>query len=123
MLERDINENVLSLITKSFKSSLILSGSIIEAVLLDHISSKNITQYTMENGRNKRVNQMDLNELLYVSNQENFIDIQLYYLSHAIRGFRNLIHPGVEQRKRSVIVNEENAMLAWSIVKKVIQEI
>ncbi|MCM3202903.1 tetratricopeptide repeat protein [Paenibacillus illinoisensis] len=123
MLERDLNENVLSLITKSFKSSLILSGSIIEAVLLDHILAKNITQYTMENGRNKRVSQMDLNELLYVSNQENFIDIQLYYLSHAIRGFRNLIHPGVEQRKRSVTVNEENAMLAWSIVKKVIQEI
>ncbi|SDM31136.1 hypothetical protein SAMN05428961_11365 [Paenibacillus sp. OK060] len=123
MLERDLNENVLSLITKSFKSSLILSGSIVEAVLLDHISSKSITQYTMENGRNKRVNQMDLNELLYVSNQENFIDIQLYHLSHAIRGFRNLIHPGVEQRKRSVTVNEENAMLAWSIVKKVIQEI
>lgn len=65
---------------------------------------------------------MDLNELLYVSNQEKFIDIQLYYLSHAIRGFR-IIHPGVEQRKHSVTVNEENAMLAWSIVKKVICEI
>lgn len=123
MLERDLNENVLSLITKSFKSALILSGSIIEAVLLDHISAKNITQYPMENGRNKRVSQMDLNELLYVSNQEKFIDIQLYYLSHAIRGFRNLIHPGVEQRKHSVTVNEENALLAWSIVKKVICEI
>ncbi|PYE49363.1 hypothetical protein HUB98_04050 [Paenibacillus barcinonensis] len=123
MLERDLNENVFSLSTKSFKSALILSGSIIEAILLDHILAKNITQYTMENGRNKRVAQMDLNELLYVSNQENFIDIQLYYLSHAIRGFRNLIHPGVEQRKRAVIVNEENAMLAWSIVKKVIHEI
>ncbi|WP_338541580.1 tetratricopeptide repeat protein [Paenibacillus tundrae] len=123
MLERDLNENILSLSTKSFKSALILSGSIIEAVLLDHISAKDITQYTMENGRNKKVAQMDLNELLYISNQENFIDIQLYYLSHAIRGFRNLIHPGVEQRKRSVVVNEENAMLAWSIVKKVILEI
>ncbi|MEC0307373.1 hypothetical protein P4H67_11485 [Paenibacillus lautus] len=123
MLERDLNENILSLITKSFKSALILSGSIIEAVLLDHISAKNITQYPMENGRNKRVSQMDLNELLYVSNQEKFIDIQLYYLSHAIRGFRNLIHPGVEQRKHSVTVSEENAMLAWSIVRKVIHEI
>ncbi|OPA74070.1 hypothetical protein BVG16_25300 [Paenibacillus selenitireducens] len=123
MLERDLNENVIALITKSYKTSLIMSGSIIEAVLLDHITSKNITSYILENGKSKKTNQMDLNELLYIANKEAYIDLQLYHLSHAIRGFRNLIHPGVEKRKTSIIVNEENAALAWSIVKKVIQEI
>ncbi|GGG81997.1 tetratricopeptide repeat protein [Paenibacillus radicis (ex Gao et al. 2016)] len=123
MLERDINENVTALITKSYKTALIMSGSIVEAVLLDHLTSKNIASHTLENGKAKKVNQMDLNELLYVANKEGYIEPQLYHLAHAIRGFRNLIHPGVEKRKASIVVNEDNAILAWGIVKKVIQEI
>jgi tetratricopeptide (TPR) repeat protein len=123
MLERDMNENVIALITKSYKMALLMSGSIVEAVLLDHIVSKSITSYTLENGKAKKVNQMDLNELLYVANKEGYIEVQLYHFAHGIRGFRNLIHPGVEKRKATIVVNEENALLAWGIVKKVIQEI
>ncbi len=100
-----------------------MSGSIIEAVLLDKISSKSLTTYKLENGKNKKVIQMDLNNLLYVANKEKIIEEQLFHLSHALRGFRNLIHPGVEHRKKAIQISEDNAQMAWDIVRKIIIEI
>lgn len=123
MLERDLKENALALITKSYKTVLIMSGSIIESVLLDKISSKNLTTYKLENGKNTKVVKMDLNELLYVANKEKIIEDQLFHLSHALRGFRNLIHPGVEQRKKAIQISEDNAQMAWNITRKIIIEI
>jgi len=122
MLKRDLKENALALIIKSYKTALIMSGSIIEAVLLDKISSKGLTTYKLENGKNKKVIQMDLNDLLYVANKEKIIEEQLFHLSHALRGFRNLIHPGVEQRKKAIRISEDNAQMAWDIVRKIIVE-
>lgn len=123
MLKRDLKENALAFITASYKTSLVMSGSIVEAILLDKINSKQISSYQLENGKSKKIIQMDINELLYVANKEGIINNQLYHLSHAIRFFRNLIHPGVEQRKAAIHVTDVNAELAWNIVRKIINEI
>lgn len=123
MLERDLRENVYALITGAYKTSLILSGSIIEAILLDKIRANNIDSFTLENGRNKKVVEMDLNELLYVANNKKLINSEHYHFSHAIRSYRNLIHPGVEYRKSTVPITEENARLIWNILKKILVEL
>jgi len=124
MLKRDLKENVLALITKSYKASLILSGSIIEAVLLDKISNKGITSYRIRNNKRKKyIIRMDLGELLEVAKEEKIIESSFYHLSQVIRDYRNLIHPGVEKRKKATKVNEKNALRAWDIVKEVIFEI
>ena len=124
MLKRDLKENVLALITKSYKASLILSGSIIEAVLLDKISNKGITSYRIRNNKRKKyVIRMDLGELLEVAKEEKIIESSFYHLSQVIRDYRNLIHPGVEKRKKATKINERNALRAWDIAKEVIFEI
>jgi hypothetical protein len=66
---------------------------------------------------------MSLGDLLRVSFQEKLIEEQLYHLAHALRGFRNLIHPGIEQRKQAMIVSESNARIAWDITRKLLNEI
>jgi len=126
LLKRDLKENVLSIITKSYKSALVLSGSIIEAILLDRLRSRGIKKGQIKKGAkniNKKLEELALNELLTVAKSNNLIDDNLLHLAHGVRGFRNLIHPGVEQRKKSIKISEENVMLAWTIVKKVLFEI
>lgn len=126
MLKRDLWENVISLVANSYKSSLVLSGSIIEAVLLFRLSENGIKIAEVLKGKKKikmKVEELDLYELVSVAKNNKLIDDNLLHLSHGVRGFRNLIHPGVEQRKKSMKVNEDNALLAWAIVKKVIFDV
>lgn len=126
LLKRDLKENALAIITKSYKSALVLSGSIIEAILLDRLHNAGVKKTQIQKGAksvNKKLEELDLNELLETAKSNNLIDDNLLHLSHGVRGFRNLIHPGVEQRKKGIKISEENIMLAWAIVKKVLFEI
>jgi tetratricopeptide (TPR) repeat protein len=126
LLKRDLKENALAIVTKSYKSALVLSGSIIEAILLDRLHSVGVKKTQIQKGTksvNKKLEELDLNELLDAAKNNNLIDDNLLHLSHGVRGFRNLIHPGVEQRKKGIKISEENVMLAWTIVKKVLFEI
>jgi hypothetical protein len=121
-LQRDLREAAISLLTASYKTTLVLSGSIIEAILLDRVLIKGIFKYKMENGKNRSTNRMDLGDLLYVAEKESIVDPHLYHLAQALRGFRNLIHPGLENRKTAISVTEQNARIAWDITRKLISE-
>jgi len=126
MLRRDLKENAIAIITKSYKSALVLSGSIIEAVLLEKLKSLGLKNLEIKKGNKKikkKLESLDLNELLEIAKENDLIDETLLHLAHGVRGFRNLIHPGVEYRKKSIKVSEENVSLAWTIVKKILFEI
>lgn len=123
LLQRDLRETALSLLAGSYKTTLVLSGSIIETILLDLVLKHSITKYKMEDGKNRHTNRMDIGELLFVAEKENIITNHLYHLAQALREFRNLIHPGVEKRKSAISVTEQNARIAWDITRKLITEI
>jgi hypothetical protein len=54
--------------------------------------------------------------------ETKLISENLYHWGHGLRGFRNLVHPGVEQRQ-SIEVSRENAEMAWNVVKRLLREI
>jgi tetratricopeptide (TPR) repeat protein len=122
ILKRDLREAALSFLAKCFKTTLILCGSMTEAILLDRILAKNLKTYESQNRGSMPVQKMALDDLLHVAKSEKIIDEQTYHLAHALRGFRNLIHPGVEQRKDAIAVSEQNARIAWTILRKLVIE-
>lgn len=129
MINRDLRENLIALLTKSYKSSLVISGSIIEAVIMYKLSQNNIEKYkfTFKDGNEKtiKVKEMLLSQLITVAEHHKVISHEALKHSDAIRGYRNLIHPGVEIRKSrdTPAITEDNVLLAWMVVKKVLNEL
>lgn len=129
MVNRDLRENVMALITNSYKSSLVITGSIVEALMMYKLHEKEIDKYKFPvrggNEKTIKVKEMSLSQLITVAEHHRIFSHEALKHSDAIRGYRNLIHPGVEVRKSkdTPIVTEDNVQLAWMVLKKVISEI
>ncbi len=126
ILKRDLKENALALLTDSYKATLVLSGSIIEAFILNKIIASGIIKH-LPNAyakKKKQVKNMNLSEMLFTADKNKTIEVQLYHFSQALKQYRNFIHPAVEIRKSKINKNlERDAKLAWEITKKIIFEI
>jgi len=126
ILKRDLRENAFALLTESYKTALVLSGSIIEALILYKVRSSGIVKYfpRVDANKNKKVIDMNLSELLFVADENKIIDIQLYHFSQALKHYRNFIHPAVEIRKAQIKkITKDDTIIAWKIIKKIIFEI
>lgn len=97
LLERDYTEMLRCLESGASKSKVILAGSIIEATLADYFLRFGTATITSSEAQILR---MDLNELLNLARDENTLTSQTIGICHAIRGYRNLIHPGMELRRQ-----------------------
>lgn len=133
ILERDLFEAALALAVRSSKTVLVLCGSIIEAILLDMLmaneneSLQHAEKIWAKGGKNlpnklKNLDNWDLFLLLDVASRRDLISSNLFHLCNGLRGFRNLIHPGVEKRQDAK-VDYESAYMSWSITKRLINEL
>ena len=117
ILKRDYTELQLCHQSEAAKSVLIMSGSIIEAILVDYLinfKSENITE--------SKVLGLELYALLELAAKEELISKSTKDLSTVLKNYRNLIHPGREIRKKEKFDNE-TANIAVSLLKIVINEI
>lgn len=117
ILSRDFDELNKCLDVKAAKSVLILSGSIIESVLLYYF-----TNITPEGVDSKKVLNMDLAHLIDLAKEHNLITQSTKELSTVIRNYRNLIHPGREIRKNEKF-DYDSAVVAKSLLNIVLKEI
>src|SRR5688572_7793225 len=116
LLERDYKELELLVNNKLSKSILVMSGSLIEALLIEFLSNKPPTGYSSE-----KMFKLSLNELLDVSESIGLISKRSKDLSTVIRDYRNLIHPGREIRKNERF-DFETANVAFSLLNIIIRE-
>jgi hypothetical protein len=117
ILERDYEEAKSCLDTKASKSILILSGSIIEALLTDYFYENlpaGQTQATILNST--------LAVLLDLAENEGVITRSEKNLATVIKDYRNLIHPGREVRKKEQF-DFETAELSFKILNLLIRKI
>lgn len=123
ILERDYQELQRNIVTRNWKSAIILSGGSIEAVLLD-LLTKNITtaQGSTKAPAENDLTRWSLNSLIDVAVEEKMINSGVATLSHSVRDYRNLIHPGVELRK-GLKVEPEEAKIALNVLDMLIREL
>lgn len=128
IIQRDIWECAIAIISGQDKSATILCGSAMEALLLSAIHTKGIEKYDIsEISKSKRatsypVKEMGLNELLIVAKKEDIIQKNTYHLGHYIRDYRNVVHPAKEVRMLESITHEE-VITMWNVLKRVVDDL
>jgi len=127
LLQRDFKECAIAYLSRQYKTTIILCGSIVEAIITYTLSDKNIIKYDIglllnKRSKYKKIIDMDLNELLEVAKVEGIIQAEQYHLIHYLRFYRNSIHPSVEIRK-SYNINEEKGTMMWNTLKIVLNEV
>ena len=123
IIERDYREIQKGVISDSWKSVIIISGGSIEAILLD-LLTKNlaVSQASTKAPAKTDLNKWTLNELIDVAVDTNLISSGIATLSHSVREYRNLIHPGVELRK-GLKVEPEEGRIALSVLDMLIRDL
>lgn len=105
IIERNYHEYTINVRNNCDFSILILSGSIVEALLLDILKrdedkAKSAASSSLQK---KSIEEWDLFDLIDVAKKLEILDESDQYISGAIRNWRNLIHPGRELRKPAKI--------------------
>lgn len=123
ILERDYLEIQRNLISDNWKSTILLCGGSIEAILLDLLSSNSAAvDASIKRPKEPDLRRWDLNDLIEVGVDSGLVGKELAKLSHSVREYRNLIHPGVEVRS-GLKVEPEEARIAVEVLNILIREL
>lgn len=117
ILDRDYNELIKCFDSGCYKSVLILSGSIIESVLVEYFLNNPPDGYTQ-----KRILNMSLGDLIELAKEKELIDAKIMSLSAVVKNYRNLIHPGREVRLKEQF-DKETANVSISLVRLILKDI
>jgi hypothetical protein len=116
LLERDYVEIQRAYIAQCWKSVIILSGSAIEVILLDCLKSDPQRAASASKAPNKPdLSRWDLNELIDVCVELDRVKSGVEKLSHSVREYRNLVHPGNEIRNQ-LDFGQEEARIAVEVL-------
>lgn len=127
ILERDLRECAICLLSQQSKATIIMSGSIIEAILMSKILELGLTNYDIgtllnKSPKTKKVKDMNMNELIEIAKEKKLIKTEHFHLTHYLRCYRNIIHPACEIRNQ-LDVSYNQATLMWNILLSVIKSI
>ena len=96
---------------------VVLSGGAIETILLDllqHNQSAAMGASKAPKGK-PDIARWDLSDLVNVAVELNLVSASVEKLSHSVREYRNLIHPGNELRNK-LVFNAEEAKIALEVL-------
>jgi len=115
IIQRDYEEIPRCLASEDYKAATVMCGSVMEAVLLDALLTDQAkarqSQQAPKDKKGKVIRDLrrwSLNSMIEVA-----VDLQILpkntlgFMSHAVREYRNLIHPAVEIRKGIAAEKEE----------------
>lgn len=108
-------------------SAVILMGSLLEGLLLGviHKNIKDANQSNSaprRNGRVKPFAEWKLGEMIDVAYSLNWIEIDVKKFSHALREFRNLIHP-YEHMISNFNPSKDTTDISWLVVQAAINDL
>ncbi len=101
IIERDYEEIQRAFISNCWKSVIILCGGSIEAILTDLLlTNKTAAMSAKSAPKGHDITRWDLSELIDVSVELKLVSAGMQKLSHPLREYRNLVHPGNEIRNK-----------------------
>lgn len=123
ILTRDYLEIQKSIISGALKATIILCGGSIEAILLDLLKKdEENTRASAKAPSEQNLDKWSLNDLIEVAVDKNLVAGEIAKLSHSVREYRNLIHPGLEIRG-TLKVESEEAKIAIEVLNILIREL
>jgi len=117
MIERDKAELDKCLEHRLSKSTLVLAGSVIEAILVDYFLA-----YPVQDGGADSALRASLWQLLEDAQAVGLISQETRQLATVVKDYRNLIHPGREYRLAQE-ASSQRATVAQSVVEIVTEEV
>lgn len=123
IIERDYSEIVKGFATDCYKSVIILCGGSLEALLLYRLrENEQAAKKSNKAPKEEDIEKWDLNYLIDVATDIKIIENPaIKKLSHSVREYRNLVHPGRELRSR-LKVEPEEAKIAFEVLNILIRE-
>lgn len=111
IIEEDLNEVDKCFEVKAFKSVVVLSGSILEAILLDWLSEVSKINYLTSKET------IDLFSVIEKLNRENYLSAYLKDAAHQIRKQRNLVHPKLYMNSKNQLDKQVAAKVLMDLRK------
>jgi hypothetical protein len=123
ILERDYLEIQRAYLAQCWKAVVILCGGLVEAILIDLCLSNSLQAVGATVAPKQRdITRWTLSELVSVARELKLISSGAEKLSHSLREYRNLIHPGKEIREGFKFGTEE-AKLAVEVVNIIYRDL
>lgn len=117
MLERDYQEVENCLASKAYKSVIVMSGSIVEALLVEFLIANVPDGYT-----SSKIRRLKFHELISLAANVQLISEVTKDLTSVIREYRNYVHPDKEVRSKEFIT-EDKGIIAYRLLNLIIQDI
>lgn len=125
ILEQRMNEIKKCIKARASLSVIFLCGSILEGILLG-IATRNPKKFNEslcipkdKNGKVKQFPDWTLGNFIDAAREINFIDEDVKKFSHALRDFRNYIHP-YQQMSSGFNPTEHTAKICWQVLRTAI---
>lgn len=122
IVERDYSELQNLKSVSATKSRLIISGGLIEALLLDALRREEANARAAKKAEDRPLDEWKLSTLIDVSVELQLISAGAQSFGHSVREFRNLVHPGREIKSSSKVALEE-AEIAEKVLEIVIRDL
>ncbi len=116
IIERDYSEIQRAYVAQCWKSVIILSGGAIETVLTDLLKANEASARASKAAPlEPDITRWDLSKLIEVAVKLNLVTSAVEKLSHSLREYRNLVHPGNELRNH-LRFDAEEARIALEVL-------
>ena len=116
IIERDYGELQRAYISSCWKSVIILCGGAIEAILTDLlVQNETAAKAAKSAPQNSEITRWDLSNLIDVAVERSLVSDGIKKLSHSLREYRNLVHPGNELRTK-LRFDVEEARIALEVL-------
>ena len=115
--------------TEAYLSAIIIMGSILEGLLLgvfeQYPAEANKCANAPKDLKTKKIKKFSdwkLAEMIDVAHQIGWINTDVQKFSHALRDFRNLIHP-YQQMTTGIYPDADTYQISWSVVQAAINDL